>query len=328
VDRSSKREGLRVLCFTNMWPSDDQPWRGQFVVDQVEDLRRESVSVEVLSFHGRRSRSAYFAAAVSFQRALRAGSFDLVHAHYGLSDAVACLQRRVPVVTTFHGSDVHLPEQRRFSRFAARRSTPICVNRAMAAALARPDAHIVPVGVDLELFQPVAREEARRTLGLEGRRYLLFPGRIGHPPKRYELFAEMLERVPAEQLVLDHVPREQVPALLNAADVLVMTSRHEGAPLSVKEALAVQTPVVSVDVGDVADVVRDLPGCEIAAPTPDALAAAVLRALEAGRDPALRRRAAEYGRRETAQRILAIYEEALKQSAARARGRRRPFRRA
>ena len=125
VNLMSQREGLRVLCFTNMWPSDDQPWRGQFVVDQVEDLRLEGVDVEVLSFHGRRSRSAYLRAAVAFRQALRAGAFDLVHAHYGLCGAIACLQRRVPVVTTFHGSDVHLPEQRRFSRFAARRSTSL-----------------------------------------------------------------------------------------------------------------------------------------------------------------------------------------------------------
>src|SRR6266508_4207062 len=176
---SSQRKGPRVLCFTNMWPSDDQPWRGQFVVDQVEDLRREAVSVEVLSFHGRRSRSAYVAAAARFRRVLRAGSFDLVHAHYGLCGAIACLQRKVPVVTTFHGSDVHLPEQRRFSRFAARRSTPICVNRDLAAILGRSDAHIVPVGVDLDLFRPVAREDARRALGLEqAATYLLFPGPI------------------------------------------------------------------------------------------------------------------------------------------------------
>ena len=35
---------------------------------------------------------------------------DIIHAHYGLSGLLANLQRSIPVVTTYHGSDINLPK--------------------------------------------------------------------------------------------------------------------------------------------------------------------------------------------------------------------------
>ncbi|RMG46665.1 MAG: glycosyltransferase, partial [Acidobacteria bacterium] len=50
-------------------------------------------------------------------------------------------------------------------------------------------------------------------------------------------------------------PRSDVPALLGAADALVLTSDSEGCPNVVLEALAAGTPVVAADVGDIRDMV-------------------------------------------------------------------------
>jgi glycosyltransferase involved in cell wall biosynthesis len=47
------------------------------------------------------------------------------------------------------------------------------------------------------------------------------------------------------------VPHEEVPYYINAANALILTSRHEGSPNTVKEAMACNVPVVSTDVGDV-----------------------------------------------------------------------------
>ena len=96
---------MRVLAVTNMYPTDDEPGFGAFVFEQVDALRRLGIEVDVLSFDGRRDRTAYLRAVARLREQAR-GGYDVVHAHYGLSGAVAMLQRRVPVVTTFHGSDI------------------------------------------------------------------------------------------------------------------------------------------------------------------------------------------------------------------------------
>lgn len=53
------------------------------------------------------------------------------------------------------------------------------------------------------------------------------------------------------------VMRENLPELINCADVSVLYSGNEGSPLSIKESLACGVPVVANDVGDIAEVVKD-----------------------------------------------------------------------
>jgi glycosyltransferase involved in cell wall biosynthesis len=98
---------------------------------------------------------------------------------------------------------------------------------------------------------------------------------------------------------------------MNAVDVTLMTSDFEGSPVSIKESLACATPVVSVPVGDVPDLLAGLPGCQIAPRDPFALADAVLRALEHGADPVLRKRVERLSRRHVAERTVAMYESVL-----------------
>jgi teichuronic acid biosynthesis glycosyltransferase TuaC len=113
---------MRVLVVTNMFPTLAEPWFGTFVKEQVDDLRSAGVEVDVMSFDGRMSRREYVWAMRDVRRAVKRRHYDLVHAHYGLSGAVALAQRSAPVVTTFHGSDTgYVKWQRVVSWFVARR---------------------------------------------------------------------------------------------------------------------------------------------------------------------------------------------------------------
>jgi glycosyltransferase involved in cell wall biosynthesis len=167
------------------------------------------------------------------------------------------------------------------------------------------------------MFVPGDRRSARRALGWpEEGRFVLLPGSRRDPVKRVDLFDEVVEEcrrsVPdLHAVALQGFSRAEVVQVMNAVDVTLMTSDTEGSPVATKEALACGTPVVSVPVGDLPQLVRGLPGCAIAPAEPRALAECVLRALDAGRSPALRERAQLYSRSRLAERTAALYGAVL-----------------
>lgn len=309
---------MRVLTVTNMYPTEAEPWFGSFVKDQIEAVRRLNVAVDVLNFDGRRDWRAYASAARSVRKLTATGDFDLVHAHYGLTGAVALGQRSVPTVVTFHGSDTgYVRWQAWLSWFVARLVTPVFVSKDGARRLGCANAAVIPAGVDVDFFQPQPKPDARAALGWpEQGRYVLLPGSRGDPRKGAHLFdavvREVRRRVPdVTPVSLEGFTRDQVAVVMNAVDVTVMTSEFEGSPVSIKESLACMTPVVSVPVGDLPELLADLPGCAIAPREPVSLAEAVLAAFERGSDPALRRRAEQLSRRSIAERTVALYESVL-----------------
>ena len=314
---------MRVLCFTNMYPSEREPWAGSFVRELVEGVRTLGVVVEVLAFDGRRRRRAYAEAAVVLRRALRRERFDLVHAHYGLTGLAAMAQRSVPTIVTFHGSDTGNPRvkwQSWVSWVVARSTTPVFVGRDGARRLGCPEAAIIPAGVDTDLFLPGSAEDARRSLGWPvGGRYVLLPGARANLDKGVELFdavvQELRRHVPDLGAVsLEGFERTQVVDVMNAVDITLMTSVFEGSPVSAKESLACMTPVVSVPVGDMPELLAGLPGCAVVPRDPARLADAVLAALAHGPDNALRQRAELFSRTRIAERTVGLYRRVLEGS--------------
>jgi glycosyltransferase involved in cell wall biosynthesis len=309
---------VNLLVVTNMYPTDAEPWFGSFVSDQVEDLRALGLEVEVLAFDGRRRRSEYARATRHVRRLAGTGRFDIVHAHYGLSGAVALAQRSVPVVTTFHGSDTGgVAWQRLVSAAVACGVMPIFVNRAGRRLLWCRAGHVIPAGVDTDLFVPAERVALRRELGWnQDSRYVLFPGGRRNKVKRPDLFAAVVETLRAageqvEPVYLENLSRAEAATTVAAADMTLVTSDWEGSPVTVRESLACETPVVSVPVGDVEETLEGLPGCEIAPRDVPALSAAARRALAAARSSALRDRALVTSRQRVARRVAAVYEEVL-----------------
>ena len=62
---------------------------------------------------------------------------------------------------------------------------------------------------------------------------------------------DLLNREDAELIIAKNIPPEEMWLYYNAADIVLVTSFHEGSPNVVKEAMACNTPIISVDVGDV-----------------------------------------------------------------------------
>ena len=137
---------------------------------------------------------------------------------------------------------------------------------------------IIPCGIDLDRFKPMNSDDCKRKLRWRsGVFHVLFSTNYRDQVKRPELAQAAvrslnLRGVEAEIHQLTDVANDEVPLWLNASDVLILTSMHEGSPTIVKEALACNLPVVSVDVGDVAERLTGVDGCHIALPNPDNLA--------------------------------------------------------
>src|SRR5436189_3501573 len=323
---------IRVLMITSDWP-DHASWGGTatFIPRQVDCLRAAGVGVDVFKFRGGGKPIRYATAWLDVQRRLRRERYDLVHAQFGQSGLLA-LPKQLPLVVTFRGDDLEgvlsdttgqlTPRGRLLpllSRVVSRRAdATIVVSAHLSAFLHRgAQPHVIPSGIDMERFRLIPKAEARRVLGLApNRRLVLFVGSPTSTRKRYALaqqaVAIVTQSLPAELVLGWGLPHDEVPYFMNACDALVFTSRQEGSPNVVKEALACNLPVVSVAVGDVPERLRGVTGCEVCADEqPETIAAALVRALGRGERTTSREVVRELDERNITQRVIGVYHSVL-----------------
>ncbi|MDH7602190.1 MAG: glycosyltransferase [Armatimonadota bacterium] len=311
---------MRVLVVTNMYPSERKPYQGIFVRESVDALRSIGVEVDVLAIDNS-SKWNYLLAVFRLWRMIRAKSYDLIHAHYVHSGWIARMQFALPVVVTSHGSDTKGHEGWFLRRLYPLVDAVTITSKQNQQRIGLTDTYLLPCGVDVELFKPMDQTEARRILGWEtSRKKMLYVGRES-PGKRLDIIKEAhaivaSRRGDTDLVIASAVPHEQVPVYMNAADVFVFASESEGAPVVIKEALACNLPVVSVDVGDVREVIEGVENCYICDRNAESMAEAVLRVLQSAKRSNGRRVALEYSTAQMAQRTLQIYKAVLSSAGA------------
>jgi len=273
---------ISVLMITSEWPTPQSPYSVPFIVRQVKFLRRANVAVDVFHFRGKRNPFNYMRAWIAVRRKLKENAYDLIHAQFGQSGALA-IPKRLPLVVTFRGDDLEGIVGKRgrytFAGYILRAvsfwvakhaDAVILVSESLKRRLPSREFKVIPSGVDFEFFSVLPKKECRMRLGLSlTKRLVLFVGDPAEKIKRYELAAKAVAlldpSLDAELVVAWRVPHSDIPLYMNACDALVFTSIHEGSPNAIKEALACNLPVVSVNVGDVAQRVAGLEGCAVCA---------------------------------------------------------------
>ncbi len=302
-----------------------------FIRRQIDSLRAAGVIPRDFFLSTRTSPGRLLRERHRFRQAVREFSPDLVHAQYGTMTACFCLMStRLPVVVTFRGSDLNPCRSislmqslggRLLSQIAAQvASEVVCVSEPLRRRVCgRRSVHIIPSGVDTNLFYPRARSQARRELGwpLDERVILFNSG--SDPVTKGVCLARtavdnargLLEGIRLEVLN-GHVPPIRIPTYLNAADCLLVTSLFEGSPNIVKEALACNLPIVSLDVGDVQERLQGVTPSEIVRADADEIARALVRILSSPTRSNGFSRAVEISTAAMAGKLLEVYRSVLR----------------
>ncbi len=322
------------LVVTSGWPHAANPASGIFIQRQVRDLCRLGIRCDVLIVRAQQSRLAYPAAAalLLWWSLTRRRNYGFVHAHGGEVAIAARFYIRAPLVVSYLGGDLlgnvtpagRVTAAQRLRRLMIRKHACLAkatITKSVEMELALPPTlrrrnHVIPNGVDLDLFRPRDRQEARRGVGWpEDEPVILFAGRRDDPHKRFALAQAAYELVrkeipDARLLVAEGMPVDRMPFFLSAADCLLLTSHFEGSPNMVKEAAMCNLAVVSTDVGDVRELLAEVVPSAVCEPEPRSLADAIVSALRSGsRSNGRAKLAARLSGDAVAGRVAAVYAE-------------------
>jgi teichuronic acid biosynthesis glycosyltransferase TuaC len=247
---------VRSLVLSNMLADAAHPERGSFVRDQVNALRAlGDAELEVQLYEFAPGPRALARAAGDLRKRYPRERFDVVHAHFGLTAWPALAVKSRARALTLHGSDVCHPR----TRLATRAALPSVgllaavsqeLARQIPGARNRARAQVLPCGVDMRRFKPIARTQARAQMGLDPHgSYLLFGADPTRPEKRHDRAVALARALGAQLLSLGGVEPERVPLYVNAANAVLVPSQREGFGLAVLEALACDVPVLATPVG-------------------------------------------------------------------------------
>ena len=232
-------------------------------------------------------------------------SLDLLHVHYAIPHSVSALLarqmlaargRRLPFVTTLHGTDITLVGQDRsylpVTRYAIENSDGVTAissylreKTVQEFAIQRP-IEVVPNFVNCDLYTPLPEEErrsGRARFAPAGEKLLLHLSNF-RPVKRVqdvvEIFALVAKEVPAHLLLIGDGPerpnaeyrvhalglqdrvhflgkQDEVHRLLPLADLMLMPSKLEAFGLAALEAAACRVPTVATRQGGVPELIED-----------------------------------------------------------------------
>lgn len=285
---------------------------------------------------------------------------DILHVHYAIPHSVSAYlarammaERRIPFVTTLHGTDITLVGSNRsylpITRFAIEESDAITAisehlrqTTLKEFGIKRP-IDVIPNFVNCDVFHPQDKNSRREDFAARGEKVLVHLSNF-RPVKRVtdvvEIFARVRKQIPARLLMIGDGPdrtsaewlareknvsddvlflgkQNQVQDLLRCGDVALLPSDQESFGLVALEAMACAVPCVCSKVGGLPEVVEDgVEGFLVPPRDVDTMAA---RALDILTNPDLQHKMGEAGRRRAlsdfcASKIIPQYEQLYKRT--------------
>ncbi len=291
--------------------------RKHLVTTQGTSLEKIGVRVEYYDISGK-GVLTYARHIAPLRRYVKERNFDIVHAQFGYSGFTCAFAGSKPLVVSLMGTDYRLEKATSLLTRVFARSFwdfTIVKSQKMYNNLKIKKSKVVPNGIDFARFNTIDREIARRQVGFHASAHILWVSDPKKKEKNFDLAREALGHIKTEDVeltVVNNVELDQVPFYYYAADVLLVTSKWEGSPNVVKEAMACSLPIVSTDVGDVIDITKDVDGCFITESDPESVAQAVDTALMFGKRTNGREKVKYLDVTYISERLLDIYRNVLR----------------
>lgn len=293
-----------------------------FVQSQFDSLKAEGLDMMLFPVTGHGAKS-YLKATRELRHLVKEQKPDIVHAHYSACGYVAAMATAftktkvlVSILGSFPKKSVKLHVVRFFIRHIWDKTL---VKSQRTANQLGMDLPVVPNGVNLEQFNIIDQQKAREMCGFEnGEKYVVWCSNPSRPEKNFSLAEQAVALLNDENVVLYPVfnkTHDEVAQYMCAADALLLTSKNEGSPNVIKEAMACNCPIVSTDVGDVSVVTKGIEGVKVAKyATPECVSMELKQVLSFEGRTKGRNHLVEIGltSKKVAERICELYKEMLK----------------
>lgn len=269
-----------------------------FIKSQGESLKKNGVELDYYSVKGK-GFGGYISNISNLRKKIKEYDPDVIHTHYSLSGWVSLFANLgKPMVLSLMGSDTYGSVDKEgkvtffslFMRFQVYLiqfffSTIIVKSENLRKTLWKQQGiHVIPNGVDFELFKPLDKKKCRLELNLPlEKKIILFIANTKNLGKNFNLLQKAMAKIPLENIeICTPFPIEPhiVPLYYNACDVLVFPSFKEGSPNVIKEALACNTKIVATDCGDIVERTKGLQNVFISDYDENDLAIKIERMLE------------------------------------------------
>ncbi len=240
------------------------------IYNQGESLKKINCEISYFTIN-KKGVFGYLYNIIRLRKHLKRYQYDIVHAHYSFCGFVATFAGAKPLVVSLMGSDIiESSFFRQITIFFIKKiwKETIVKSDEMKKMLSINTIHVIPNGVNFEQFKPINKEIALDKLNWDKtKKHILFAADPKRKEKNYKLtelaFAELNRKDICLQS-LNNVDNSLMPYLYNAADVIVLSSFHEGSPNVIKEAMACNKSIVSTNIGDVKTLIHGVKGCYLA----------------------------------------------------------------
>lgn len=253
-------------------------------------------------------------------RIIKKNKYSLIHAHYLFSAITASLTFKKPLLVSLMGSEVsknkiYIFLIRVLNKFFW--SGLVVKTERMSNILNIRGVRVLPNGVNMVKFIPMDKIYCQSKLGwASDKKHILFASQPERKEKNFELARSAINFLMNDKIEMHYlkdIPNNDLVFYYNSADVILLTSKREGSPNVIKEAMACNRPIVATDVGDISKLIDNLENCYLTSFKPEDVARKLNKAIDTKTFPDGRKRLTELSldSESVAIKLIKIYSDTL-----------------